>query len=123
LNLSNPTPAIGWENQERRSLLQRASADTVLALALIHHLAITNNLPLPKLASFFAKICRWLIIEFVPKDDPKVQLLLTNREDIFPRYTIAAFEHEFGRLFSIETRTEIRSSKRTLFLMRRLPSS
>jgi hypothetical protein len=123
LNLSNPTPAIGWENQERRSLLQRASADTVLALALIHHLAITNNLPLPKLASFFAKICRWLIIEFVPKDDPKVQLLLTNREDIFPRYTIAAFEHEFGRLFSIETRTEIRSCKRTLFLMQRLPSS
>jgi hypothetical protein len=122
-NLSNPTPAIGWENQERRSLLQRASADTVLALALIHHLAISNNVPLSKLASFFAEICHWLIIEFVPKDDPKVQLLLTNREDIFPRYTIDAFEYEFGRFFSIENRTEILSSKRTLFLMRRLRQS
>jgi predicted nicotinamide N-methyase len=120
LNLSNPTPAIGWENQERRSLLQRAGADTVLALALIHHLAISNNVPLPKLANFFAGICRWLIIEFVPKEDPKVQLLLANREDIFSAYTLDAFEHEFGRLFSIENRTEIRGSKRILFLMRRI---
>jgi ribosomal protein L11 methylase PrmA len=119
LNFSNPTPAIGWENQERRSLLQRASADTVLALALIHHLAISNNVPLSKLASFFADICQWLIIEFVPKSDPKVQLLLANREDIFSRYTIDAFEYEFSRVFSIEGRTEIVSSERTLFLMRR----
>jgi hypothetical protein len=119
LNLSNPTPAIGWKNEERRSLLQRASADTVMALALIHHLAISNNLPLPMLASFFAEICRWLILEFVPKEDAKVQLLLNNRKDIFPRYTISDFEREFSRYFSIEDRTEISSSKRTLFLMQR----
>lgn len=123
LNISNPTPAIGWENQERRSLLQRASADTVMALALIHHLAIANNLPLPTLASFFAKICRWLIIEFVPKEDSMVQLLLANREDIFPNYTIEAFRREFSRFFSIESCTELPSSKRNLFLMRRLPES
>jgi len=122
LNLSNPTPAIGWENQERRSFSQRAGADVVLALALIHHLAISNNLPLSKLASFFAKICRWLIIEFVPKEDPKVQSLLGHRGDIFPRYTVNAFEREFGRLFVIENRTEIRSSKRILYLMRRVSS-
>ncbi|MEX0805234.1 MAG: SAM-dependent methyltransferase [Candidatus Binatia bacterium] len=121
LNLSNPTPAIGWENQERRSLLQRASADTVLVLALIHHLAIANNVPLSKLASFFAKIGRWLIIEFVPKGDSMVQLLLANREDIFPNYTIEAFRREFSRFFSIESCTELPSSKRNLFLMRRLP--
>jgi hypothetical protein len=75
--------------------------------------------PLSKLASFFADICQWLIIEFVPKSDPKVQLLLANREDIFSRYTIDAFEYEFSRVFSIEGRTEIVSSERTLFLMRR----
>ena len=120
-NLSNPTPAIGWENQERRSLLQRANADTVLALALIHHLAITNNVPLSKLASFFAKICRWLIIEFVPKEDSMVQLLLANREDIFAGYTIEAFRREFSLFFSIESCTELPSPKRNLFLMRRLP--
>ena len=116
-NLSNPTPAIGWENQERRSLLQRASADTVLALALIHHLTITNNVPLENLAKFFAKICRWLIIEFVPKEDAKVQFLLAHRDDIFPDYTRDGFERAFSRCFSVESRTEIRSSQRTLFLM------
>ena len=119
LNISNPTPAIGWENQERRSLLQRASADTVMALALIHHLAIANNLPLPTLASFFAKVCQWLIIEFVPKEDSMVQLLLTNRDDIFPDYNIEAFRHEFSRFFSIESWDRLPSSKRHLFLMRR----
>jgi hypothetical protein len=119
LDLCNPSPAIGWQNEERRSLLQRASADTVLALALIHHLAISNNLPLSKLASFFAQICRWLIIEFVPKEDAKVQLLLNNREDIFSRYTIDAFQDEFSRHFSIVNRAELVSSKRTLFLMQR----
>jgi hypothetical protein len=119
LNLCNPTPAIGWQNEERRSLLQRAGADTVLALALIHHLAISNNLPLSKLASFFAQICRWLIIEFVPKEDAKVQLLLNNREDIFSRYTIENFQDEFNRHFSIVNRAELVSSKRTLFLMQR----
>jgi ribosomal protein L11 methylase PrmA len=120
LNLCNPTPAIGWQNEERRSLLQRTGADTVLALALIHHLAISNNLPLEMLAAFFARICRWLIIEFVPKEDARVQLLLNNRQDIFPRYTIDDFQDEFSRHFSIVNRTEIVSSKRTLFLMRRI---
>jgi ribosomal protein L11 methylase PrmA len=123
LDLSTPSPGIGWENQERRSLLQRVNADTVLALALIHHLAITNNVPLSRVASFFAKICRWLIIEFVPKEDSMVQILLANREDIFPNYSIEAFRREFSRVFSIESCNPILSSKRTLFLMRRLPNS
>jgi len=123
LNLANPSPAIGWQNQERRSFLQRASADTVLALALVHHLAISNNLPLPMLADFFAAICLWLIIEFIPKDDPKVQLLLNNREDIFPNYTLEEFERTFSRQFTIEDRTAIAGSKRILFLMRRRASS
>jgi hypothetical protein len=123
LNLANPTPAIGWQNQERSSLLQRASADTVLALALVHHLVIANNLPLSRLVDFFADICLWLIIEFIPRDDPKVQLLLNNRQDIFSHYTLQEFERTFSRQFTIEDRTAIVSSKRTLFLMRRRPSS
>jgi len=78
--------------------------------------------PLAKLANFFAGICRWLIIEFVPKADPKVRLLLSHREDIFSSYTVEAFEYEFGKLFSVEQRTNIRSSERILFLLRRLDS-
>lgn len=117
LDLTNPSPAIGWENRERMSILERGPADAVLALALVHHLAISNNVPLDKIASFFAKLCRWLIIEFVPKDDPKVQKLLATREDIFLDYTRQGFEDAFGRSFVIKRSEPIRNSKRILYLM------
>lgn len=119
VDLTNPSPAIGWENQERKSLLERSHADTVFALALIHHLAISNNLPLNKIAEFFKKICQWLIIEFVPKDDIKVQKLLTMRKDIFPNYTQESFESEFNKLFTIYTSVKIKNSQRILYLMKR----
>ncbi|MDH5695680.1 MAG: SAM-dependent methyltransferase [Dehalococcoidia bacterium] len=117
LDLTNPSPGIGWENEERTPFLERGHADTGLALALIHHLAISNNLPLDRIASLFNKICSSLIIEFVPKSDPMVQKLLATREDIFPNYTQEAFESEFGKLFSIQASVKIRNSERTLYLM------
>ena len=117
LDLTNPSPGIGWENEERTPLLERGHADTVLALALIHHLVISNNLPLDRIASFFIKICNSLIIEFVPKSDSNAQRLLIARQDIFPNYTQEAFESEFSNLFSIETSASIRNSERTLYLM------
>ena len=118
-DLTNPSPNIGWENQERMSLLERSPKDTVLALALIHHLAISNNLPLDRIASFLGRICRSLIIEFVPKGDSQVERLLSTREDIFPEYTQEAFESEFQRYFTIQSSAGIRDSERTLYLMRR----
>jgi ribosomal protein L11 methylase PrmA len=117
LDLTNPSPGIGWENEERIPFLERGHADTVLALALIHHLVISNNLPLDRIASFFRKICHSLIIEFIPKSDSNAQRLLATREDIFPNYTQQAFEREFGKLFSIQTSVKIRNSERTLYLM------
>ena len=119
LDLANPSGGIGWENQERRSLLERGPADTVLALALIHHLAIANNLSFGKIADFFQKICRWLIIEFVPKSDSQVQRMLATREDIFSDYGQEAFEGAFGRYFAIERSVKIKDSIRTLYLMRK----
>jgi hypothetical protein len=117
LDLTNPSPSIGWENEERISLGERGYADTVLALALIHHLAISNNVPLNRIASFFSHICNWLIIEFVPKSDSQVQRLLATREDIFPDYTQQDFEQEFGNFFTIGNRVKIRDSERMVYLM------
>ena len=119
LDLTNPSGPIGWENQERRSLLERGPADTALALALIHHLAIANNLSLDKCADFFRKICRRLIIEFVPKKDSQVQRMLATREDIFGDYEQNAFVEAFGRYFTIESSVKIKDSPRTLYLMRK----
>ena len=117
IDLTNPSPAIGWQNQERGSFLQRGPVDTVLALALVHHLAISNNLPFEELANFFSLICSYLIIEFIPKEDSQVQKLLASREDIFPNYTKKGFESEFNKLFIIKKSSIIRGSKRILYLM------
>lgn len=117
LDLINPSPGIGWENQERMSLKERKGADIVLALALVHHLTISNNLPLGMIANFLRDICHFLIVEFVPKEDPKVQKLLSTREDIFPNYTQEAFEEEFGKFFSMLESRVIEGSNRILYLM------
>jgi hypothetical protein len=117
LDLTNPSPSIGWANEERLSLIERGPADTVLALALIHHLAISNNVPLCHIAAFLSKVCRFLIIEFVPKNDSQVQRLLRTREDIFYQYTQNHFEVAFGDHFSILKREKILDMQRTLYLM------
>ncbi len=117
LDLTNPSPGIGWENLERMSFLERGPADAVLALALIHHLAISNNLPFRKVAHFFSQVCRSLIIEFVPKSDTQVQKLLSSREDIFGEYDQQSFEREFGEFFAIQRREPVADTDRVLYLM------
>lgn len=122
VDLTNPSPSIGWENEERESLLDRGPADMVFALALIHHLVISNNLPLDRMASFFSKLCDSLIIEFVPKSDSQVQRLLSTREDIFPNYTREGFENAFRGPFAIQRSVGITGTHRTLYLMKRTRS-
>jgi hypothetical protein len=117
LDLTNPSPGSGWAHRERQSFMERAPVDTVLALALIHHLAIGNNVPLAEIGAFFGTICRSLIIEFVPRDDSQVQRLLVSREDVFLDYTQAAFERDFGEYFTILKSSAILDSGRTLYLL------
>lgn len=120
LDLTNPSPGIGWENQERDSLAERGPVDTILSLALVHHLAISNNVPLEMIARFFSRLCSSLIIEFVPKDDVQVQRLLSGRKDIFDTYSQQSFEVTFSRYFSIEQINMIRDSGRILYCMRKI---
>ncbi len=117
LDLTNPSAAIGWGNIERMSLTERGSTDTIIALALIHHLAISNNLPFDKIASFFSSICNSLIIEFVPKNDSQVKKLLKTREDIFIDYTEEQFVHVFGKYFKSIRSSRVSNSARTIYLM------
>ena len=117
LDLTNPSPALGWANAERDSFGQRGPADVVFALALIHHLAISNNVPLPRLAEFFADSCRWLVIEWVPKSDSQVQKLLRSRKDIFDGYTREGFESAFEQWFHIRAALDVQESERRLYLL------
>lgn len=118
LDLTNPSPAIGWALAERESLVQRGPADCVMALALVHHLAIGNNVPLPQVAEFFAQVGKWLIVEFVPKQDSQTQRLLSTREDVFDGYTLEGFTESFAGVFEIVRQEPIKGTYRTLFLMR-----
>jgi len=117
LDLTNPTSGIGWGNQERLSLGARGPVDAVMALALVHHLAIANNVPLERLAAYLQGLGRWLVIEFVPKGDSQVQRLLTSRQDIFTEYTQAHFEQVFAGCYTIHRAEAIRDSERSLYLM------
>ncbi|MEN8242938.1 MAG: class I SAM-dependent methyltransferase [Chloroflexota bacterium] len=117
LDLTNPSPAIGWHNHERESFIERAPADMVFALALIHHLAISNNVPFPQLAKFFRDLGTWLVIEFIPKSDSQVQKLLQNRADIFDQHNREDFERIFENHFTIHKKENIQESERYLYLM------
>jgi hypothetical protein len=119
VDLTNPSPSIGWNNDERRSMIERGPVDVIMALALIHHLAISNNVPLPQLADFFFDSCHWLVIEFVPKSDSQVEKLLKNREDIFDHYNQADFDAIFRERFKIIECINVNESERYLYLMER----
>lgn len=118
VDLSNPSPATGFNNEERPSFLNRSQFDLAMALALIHHLAVSKNIPFSKLVELFGLTTnKYLIIEFVPKNDEKVQLLLKNRKDIFINYNSQEFEKYFERRFKITSKAPIADSGRTLYLM------
>jgi hypothetical protein len=118
LDLTNPSPSIGWANNERLSITDRGPTDLIFSLALIHHLAISNNLPFQKIAEYFGSLCSYLIIEFIPKTDSKVKILLSTREDIFENYDINSFESVFKNYFKIVKKDEISGSKRVMYLMK-----
>lgn len=118
-NFASPSPRIGWNLAERESLADRGPADIALALALVHHLAIGNNVPLTAVAEFLSTLGRWVVIEFVPKEDSQVQRMLKGREDIFDRYNLDEFERAFSERFETIRCMPIRDSLRSVHLLRR----
>lgn len=116
LNLVTPTPACGWANTERKSWIERSLPDTLLALALIHHLRISDNIPLNEIAGLFSKIAPQLIIEFVPKQDEKVQILLQNKTDFYQDYTQENFEEIFKQYYTLKASKRLLPSERVLYL-------
>jgi hypothetical protein len=117
LDLTNPSPSIGFAGKERGSVEKRQKPDCILMLAVIHHLAISNNLPLEMVAEWLASFGSRLIIEFVPKTDSQARILLATRDDIFPNYTVSGFEEAFANYFKLIERTQVAESDRLIYLM------
>jgi SAM-dependent methyltransferase len=104
VDLARPTPAAGWENRENASFLSRCDGhfDTVMMLAVLHHLLLRNQIPMDSIASLCSSLtARHLILEWVPPADPKFQELLRGRETIYEHVTEAAFREAFAQYFVV----------------------
>jgi len=116
VDICNPSPALGWNNTERKPLLSRLNSDMALALALIHHLYIAHNLSFNQIASFFSACCRYLIIEFVPLTDSQTQRLVRTRRDNFGDYNETYFESSFQKHFILRRKEKVTDTERVLYL-------
>jgi ribosomal protein L11 methylase PrmA len=114
LDFANPSPSQGWAEAERGGLGRRARADALIALALVHHLAIGRNVPLRQVVHALVGLAPTGVIEFVPKSDPMVQDMLRFREDIFPDYTEAHFDTCLGEVARVVKSVPIAGGERKL---------
>ena len=115
----NPSPAQGWAQAERQGLMQRGTADALLALALVHHLAIGSNVPLHDVLRWLVGLAPQGLIEFVQKSDPMVQQLLRLREDIFDDYDQQNFETCLESHAHIVKSQQVSDTGRRLYWYRR----
>lgn len=115
IDIANPSSGVGWVNKERMGLIERGPCDVAMALALIHHLIVSNGIPLKNIAKFFHQICSDLIIEYIPPSDPKFrQICQTNPRD-FSFLTENLFISTFSEKFLLKIRIPIEKSLRVLY--------
>ncbi len=120
LDGANPSPSQGWNECERKGLMERANAEALIALAFIHHIVIGKNVPLVDVTGWLTNLAPRGVIEFVPKQDPMVKKLLSLREDIFADYTEDNFARSLSQKVTIVQTETITDSGRKLFWFERL---
>ena len=114
MDLANPSPSQGWNQNERLGMFERRNADAVIALAIIHHLSIGRNIPLQEFIRWLVQLAPVGVIEFVPKSDPMVQELLQLREDVFENYNFTNFANYLSDVAKIVKTENITESGRKL---------
>jgi hypothetical protein len=118
MNLTDPSPGLGWRGLERKQLPERGRPDLVLALALLHHVSITGNVPVRQFVDWLATLRAHVVIEFMTRDDPMVQRLLAAKRVAHEDYDRAFFEQCVGEAFEIERSEELPSGTRILYSLR-----
>ena len=124
LDLSNPSPSMGWNNKERKSVLERLSkdvkADMVFALALMHHLLISSRVPLDEIVRFLASLTtKYLVVEFVGHEDEMFLKTLGTRENIYKHVTDTNFEKLLNEHFQI-VKVYSETNNRKIYLLQLL---
>ncbi len=115
MNLANLSPDQGWAGRERQSLPARGKPDLALCLALVHHMAITCNVPIRAFLAWLAELGTSVIVEFVSKEDPMVQQLLLNKDDTYDDYTRADFETYLRQFFNVKNSLALAGGTRFMY--------
>lgn len=124
LDVLNPSPAIGFGNTERQSFIERIQQfepDITLALAVIHHMSLSGNIPFSMSAKFFASFSKYLIIEFPKREDSWVKRLLNTKGEFkshFNFYNVNDFEIQYGNYFNLVNKQPVLDSERIMYLLK-----
>jgi hypothetical protein len=119
VDVADPSPALGWRNLERKTLADRGAPELTLCLALVHHLTITRNIPLPELLAWLRGLGTALVVEFATREDPMVErLLAAKRDGLHVDYDLESFERHLRDAFEVERTERLASGTRVLYFAR-----
>jgi ribosomal protein L11 methylase PrmA len=114
VDLANPTPSQGWRERECEGLIARGRPEALLALAVIHHLAIARNVPLDEIVMLLTSLAPEGVVGFVPNTDARAQALFRGRDEIFRSYTLENFLSLLRSRARIVRQQSIPNSERVL---------
>lgn len=118
-DVTDPAPGLGWRGRERRRLEERSRPDLVLALALVHHVAIGAHVPLPEVGAWLCGLGGDVVVEFVSKDDPQTRRLLRHKDDRYDDYSLPALESALAPTHDVVAREVLQGGLRTLLHARK----
>ena len=118
LDLTDPSPNLGWRGLERKGLAERGRPELVLCLALVHHIAIAGNVPLREWVDWLRTLRAHVVIEFPTREDAMVERLLEAKAGGHPDYDRGCFEALLSEAFVIERTEMLGSGTRVLYLAR-----
>ena len=118
MNLTDPSPGLGWRGLERKAWTERGKPELILALALLHHVSITGNVPVRQFVDWLAELGSHVVIEFMTREDPMVKKLLAAKRVHHEDYERGFFERCVGEAFEIERTQELPSGTRILYSLK-----
>jgi len=121
-NFMDPSPNLGWMNNERKSFIERFrnNFDGLICLAFIHHICIGNNVPIEDFISYLSKFSNNILLEFVPIDDPMVKNMIFNKREILKNYSINHLKETISKNHKITNIFPIKDTKRTIFEFKKI---
>lgn len=114
-NVANFSPAQGFAGQERRAFDHREPPQLILCLALVHHLRISANIPMPLFLDWLRATDAEAIVEYVDRDDNMTQRLLQNKQESYPDYNRTAFRAQLLARFTIAAEKPLKQGTRILY--------